>query len=140
MGSVCQLIVRLHGCCSCLLVYHTRYDAPVVSNVHPNHAVTAGGVLLTVTGKNFGFSDVLLAVGPNAAPTVLGKNDTHIVAICPAGTGGNLSVTVSTLHQVSVVSRPVSSLPLLVAGRCFQQSRGGGGGGSGLMVCGCVLW
>ena len=69
--------------------------APTVTSVSPSSGSPAGGNTVTITGTGFtGATSVTF--GGVASPNFTVVNDTTIIATVPSGTGGNVSVIVTT--------------------------------------------
>jgi len=74
------------------------YDAPLINNVSPGHAPTAGGTNITLTGTNFG-SGGSVTVGGIPALSYPSWGQGTIVFQLPPGVGSNLPVVVTAGNQ-----------------------------------------
>lgn len=85
------------------IVQSARYSAvPQVSSVSPNHGLTNGGTLVTITGIYFvGVSKVFF--GSQSASFTVNSNS-QITAVLPPGNVGVVDVTVVTLNGTSPIT------------------------------------
>jgi len=68
---------------------------PVVSSISPNTSTTAGGVNVTITGKNFTWA-TSATVGGSAVTNFTVVSDTSITCTVPSGSAGTASVIVTS--------------------------------------------
>jgi hypothetical protein len=82
------------------LRYH--YQQPLINNISPASANTAGGSLLTIYGLSFGFIDTTAVTINSILTTVNSVNHTQIVVVLPSGQGTvSIIVTVSGISSVA---------------------------------------
>ena len=76
------------------------YNPPTIAAISPLEAPTKGGTLLTITGADFGVSDISVTLGGRDCTNV--KQD-HNKVTCriPQGLGGNNAVLVTVLTRTS---------------------------------------
>lgn len=77
------------------------YDAPELTSISPATGPTQGGSLITLTGKNFGFSGSVSVGTLNAPVTSGGYSHTRIICTLPEGQGANLPVVVTSAQRSS---------------------------------------
>jgi large repetitive protein len=84
------------------------YNGPVVNSVSPNRGPTSGGIVITVTGTNFGGVSTPPSVTIGGSICSLINYTAHFSVLCslPAGTGLSKSVMVTAYSQIS----PANSL------------------------------
>jgi hypothetical protein len=87
-------VITANGTSPTSLADHFSYEAaPTVSGMSPQAGPLGGGTLVTITGTNFTGATVV-DFGANPATNVTVVNDTTITADSPAGTAGNVPVSV----------------------------------------------
>jgi subtilisin family serine protease len=80
-------------------------DAMQIAEVHPNEGPTAGGTLVTITGKNF--PDLpLVEFGDTRSGSIISSTDKFIVLPTPRGSAGHVDVTVTDRATEGVATYP----------------------------------
>ena len=82
--------------------YSVTPDAPTVSAIGPSSGPTTGGAIVTITGTNLANATAVY-FGTNAA-TIVSDTVNHIVVTSPAGSLGQVDVTVATAGGSSATS------------------------------------
>ena len=141
--------VTVSGQNGSFLIGNFTYDAPVISTVTSN-GPTQGGVLITITGRNFGSSGIITIGGRNCSLQDAGAvyrdgADPRIQCVLPAGfgtvqvlvsSGGRTSSPATFIYDAPVIqsispatSGPTSgSVPLTLVGSNFGCLAGPFGG------------
>jgi subtilisin family serine protease len=80
-------------------------DAMQITEVHPNEGPTAGGTLVTITGRNF--PDLpLVDFGDTRGGSIISSTDKFIVLPTPRGSAGYVDVTVTDRATEGVATYP----------------------------------
>ncbi len=98
VGVDLPVIVTLAGQSSAPALFD--HLPPAITSIAPDNGPMAGGVVLTLTGTNFGAAGATVTVAGNACP-VLSQSHTSATCTLPAGTGKNLPVVLTVGGQSS---------------------------------------
>jgi hypothetical protein len=114
------------------------YDAPALTNVTPSSGSTAGNVLLTINGLNFGPDGAArsVTIGTAACPPAVGAPASHTSIVCtlPEGQGHDLALDVTVDGQVSSAALSFSYDPPSITS--VTPSSGASIGGTRLTING----
>jgi uncharacterized repeat protein (TIGR02543 family) len=102
-------------------IYSTQTAAPTVTAVSPSSGTTAGGTTVAITGTGF-TGATAVQFGSTAATNYTVDSDTQITATVPAGTVGNVDITVTAAGGTSTTSSAdqyTYSTPSSGSGICF---------------------
>ena len=81
----------------------TSPPPPTVTGISPASGPTAGGTSVTISGTNF-TGATAVSFGATAASSYTVDNGTQITATAPAGSNGNVHVTVTTAGGISAAT------------------------------------
>jgi hypothetical protein len=109
-----------------------NYDPPAITSVSPANGPTAGGILITVTGTNFGTGGSVTIGGFPAAS--VWSTQSQIQCVLPAGQGSNLPVVVSVEGLPSTVAGSFNYNPPVITS--VSPACGPTAGGATLTVTG----
>ncbi len=109
-GVDLPLVLTAAGRSSAPLLF--SYDAPVITGISAATKPTAGGVSLTVTGRNFGLSRNV-NLGSASVALFSQASHTQLVFALPAGQGESLPLTVHVAGQASAASEFSYDPPVL---------------------------
>ena len=96
------------------------YNPPSVTSILPNHAVTDGGSIITISGSSFGQSGIVTLAGAACAQAGPGTTYTDSLIECQLaagqGTGYNLNISVSgqSINLPSVFNYDAPSISSIV--------------------------